>query len=194
MDEVGGEVARRGGVMGSVWKEGVCPCRLPLLPWSGQLFVWPSRSLVQTLDHAPLHPNSWNFTEATHHICFGIAYWRIQTGSLEVIRLEIKISCWFSGCVPFAQASSQSPPVASHFLSTKCSRLNWATGNNKKNHRVFIGADCVGKDHFQIKISVGFRSLVGPYEFICMFVCTKSSSRRKQWVCRCVSLLESVPL
>lgn len=25
MDEVGGEVALRGGVMGSVWKKGVCP-------------------------------------------------------------------------------------------------------------------------------------------------------------------------
>lgn len=71
MDEVGGEVALRGGVRGSVWKEGVCPpCPLP---WARQLFVWPSRSLVQTLDHAPLHPNSRNFTGATHHICFGIS-------------------------------------------------------------------------------------------------------------------------
>lgn len=88
------------------------PCPLPL---ARQLFVWPSRSLVQTLDHAPLHPNSRNFTGATLHICFGIADWRTQTGSLEAIRLEIKISCWFSSniievcttqcfacCIPFS--------------------------------------------------------------------------------------------
>lgn len=70
MDEVGGEVALRGGVKGSVWKKGVYPCPPPP---GRQLFVWRSRSLVQTLDHAPLHPNSRNFTGATLHICFGIA-------------------------------------------------------------------------------------------------------------------------
>lgn len=83
-----------------------CAPRAPRapLPWARQLFVWRSRSLVQTLDHAPLHPNSRNFTGATHHICFGIADWGIQTGSLEATRLEIRISCWFSSCV-FARHS-----------------------------------------------------------------------------------------
>lgn len=32
-------------------------CARPL-PCVRQLFVWRSRSLVQALDHAPLHPNS----------------------------------------------------------------------------------------------------------------------------------------
>lgn len=58
-------MALRGGVNGSVWKEGVYP-PVSSSPEPRQLFVWPSWSLVQTLDHAPLHPNSRNFPKATH--------------------------------------------------------------------------------------------------------------------------------
>lgn len=56
------------GVKKSVWKKRGVPSpsltRCPL-PCTRQLFVWRSRSLVQALDHAPLHPNSINFTRAT---------------------------------------------------------------------------------------------------------------------------------
>lgn len=104
----------RVGWWGVCGRQGCAP-RYPL-PWTRQLFVWPSRSLVQTLEHAPLHPNSRNFTGATHHICFGIAVWGIQTGSLQGIGLEIKISCWFSNCI-IEVCSTQSSPVASLFFS-----------------------------------------------------------------------------
>lgn len=50
----------------------------------------------------------------------------------------------------------------------------------KKNHMVFAEAVTVWeKKHIQIKISIGLRSLVGLYEFICMFVCTKRGSPPK---------------
>lgn len=77
MDEVRGEVAPRGGGEGECVEENGCALpltltRCPLL-CVRQLFVWRSRSLVQALDHAPLHPNSRNFTGAAGCICFGTA-------------------------------------------------------------------------------------------------------------------------
>lgn len=117
------------------WR-GVCGrkgCALPLtptpcsLPWTRQLFVWRNRSLVQTLDHAPLHPNSINFTGATCYICFGIADWGIQTGSLDVISLEIKVSCWFSSCTIGAVNACGT-------LFSLCSRPKFAIGKKTRTH------------------------------------------------------------
>lgn len=99
------EVKWHGGVglKGCVWKKmGVPPfftlTRSPP-PRVRQLFVWRSRSLVQALDHAPLHPNSINFTRAAGYICLERADLGIQTGPLDVIGPDIKISCWFSSCI-----------------------------------------------------------------------------------------------
>lgn len=84
MDEVGGEVALRGGGERECVEENGCALPLILtkspLPCVRQLFVWRSRSLVQALDHAPLHPNGINFTGAAGRICFGTANGGIQTG------------------------------------------------------------------------------------------------------------------
>lgn len=77
MDEVRGEVAPLGGGEGECVEENECSLPLTLtrcpLPCVRQLFVWRSRSLVQALDHAPLHPNSINFPRAAGYICFGTA-------------------------------------------------------------------------------------------------------------------------
>lgn len=77
MDEVRGEVAPRGGGEEECVEEKGCAFPLSLtrcpLPCVRQLFVWRSRSLVQALDHAPLHPNSINFAGAARYIRFGTA-------------------------------------------------------------------------------------------------------------------------
>lgn len=50
------------------------------------------------------------------------------------------------------------------------------------------------KKDIQIKISDGLRSLVASTSlYVCLCV-QKEAAPKKQWVCRCVSPLESVPL